>query len=49
MELNIDYQSNFAKKRYKELQNKKPQNLTKKEKDFVRYMYHIEEARAGLL
>lgn len=44
-----DYTTNQAKEKYKDLQNKKPENLTEREKDFVVTMYHLEEAKAGLL
>lgn len=44
-----DYYSDYAKRRYEELQNKPPEKLTEKEKEFIVAMYHIEEFQAGLL
>ena len=47
--MKIRYDTDYAKKKYKELQNKKPEHLTDKQKDFMVDMYHQEETEAGLL
>ena len=39
----MDLTSNFAKRRYRELQNKSFDKLSQKQRDFVVDMYHFEE------
>lgn len=41
--LKIDWQ------RYRKLEQKKFEDLTEEEKEFCKFMYHVEEAKAGLL
>lgn len=36
-------------KRYEELLQKNFKELTEEEKDFCKFMYHVEEYKAGLL
>lgn len=35
-------------RRYEELQKKSFEEMTEEEKEFFKYMYHVEEFRAGL-
>ena len=44
-----DFTSDYAKKRYKELQNKPIEKLNHFQRSFMVDMYHYEEYQAGLL
>lgn len=44
-----DFTSDYAKKRYKELQNKPIEKLNHFQRSFMIDMYHYEEYQAGLL
>ena len=46
--MKISWNDDYCAKKYDELMDKQPEDLTEKEKDFVTTMYHLEEYYAGL-